>query len=143
MLTDTAGWTLEPFEEFRQLQRDMNRLFSGATPQREAYPALNIYANDDQAVVTAELSGIDPKQLGINVNGNRLTVEGERKIEDLTDGVICHRRERGEGRFARTILLPFNVESDKVTAAYRNGVLTVTLPREESAKPRKIEITAG
>ena len=143
MYPETGSWSWEPFDEFRRLQRDMNRLFHGVGSPQEPFPALNIYGNEEKALVTAELPGVDPKALGINVNGNRLSIEGERKRDDLNDGVLCHRRERGQGRFARTVLLPFNVEADKVSASYRNGVLTITLPREEAAKPRKIQITEG
>ncbi len=143
MYPETASWSLEPFGEFRRLQRDMNRLFHGVNAAREPYPAVNIYSNEEHTVVSAELPGVDPEQLNINVNGNRLSIEGERKLDAMMDGVVCHRRERGEGKFARTVMLPFNVESDKVSATYRNGILKVTLPREESAKPRKIQITNG
>ena len=143
MYPETAAWSWEPFDEFRRLQRDLNRLFHGAGASQEPFPALNIYGNEEKALVTAELPGVDPKQLGINVNGNRLSIEGERKLDAVSDGVVCHRCERGQGRFARTVMLPFNVDADKVSASYRNGILTITLPREESAKPRKIQITQG
>ncbi len=143
MYPETAFWGWEPYGEFRRLQRDMNRLFQSAGPGQEVYPAMNIYANEEEAYVTAELPGINPDELSISVNGNRLSVEGRRKLEQMNEDVQCHRLERGEGRFARTVLLPFDIEAEKVSARYNKGVLTITLPREESAKPRKIAITSG
>ncbi len=143
MLDDRLVWGWDPLAELRRLQRDVDRAIGGAGAVDEPFPALNIYSTSEEVLLTAEVPGIDPKELSISVNGNRLSLEGERQAEEINQQVVCHRRERGTGSFARTVLLPFNVESDKVTASYRNGVLSVKLPREETAKPRKIAIAAG
>ena len=137
----TTSW--DPFSEFRTLQREMNRLFSGYTPEQAAYPALNLWSNGDEAVVTAELPGVDPADISLNVVKNQLTIEGERKAETLEEDVVRHRAERGTGRFVRTIGLPFDVENEKVAASYKHGVLKITLPRAEATKPKRIEIAAG
>ena len=132
---------MNPFRELGTLQREMNRLFEGV--RGAEYPAMNVAVNDQQALVTAEVPGIEPKSLDISVNGNTLTVEGERKAEEPKKDEKFLRRERGQGRFVRTIRLPFAVESNRVEAEVKNGVLQVRLPREEASKPRRIAIQGG
>ena len=137
------GAAADPFQELRRLQRDINRLFSGYETAGDAFPAVNIWANKENVVVTAELPGMDPASMDIAVQGDQFSLQGEKKADELADSVVCHRCERGSGRFMRTFRLPYEVDSSKVDAKYRNGVLTVTLPRQESSKPRKIAISAG
>ncbi len=133
-------YTLNSFEELRGLQKEMNRLFNNYGSNEEAYPALNLRANENEALITAEIPGIDTNDLNIEVNNNQLTIEGIRKAPEVSDDFIYHRNERGYGKFKRTIRLPFDVDSEKINAKYVNGVLKISLPREESSKPRKIEI---
>ena len=137
----TTTWD-EPFSEIRRLQREVNRIFGSGGAQTESFPAVNVWSNQDTVVVTAELPGMEVKDLDIQVNGDQLTVSGERKAGDPVEGVVCHRCERGVGKFARTLRLPFEVESGKVDAKYQQGVLTITLPRTESSKPRRIAVAA-
>lgn len=132
-----------PFSELRRLQRDMNRLFTGYEGDREVFPAVNVWANDESVVVTAELPGMDTDSMDISVQGDQISLSGERKPGEMANDVVCHRLERGAGRFTRTFRLPYEVNDDKVTAKYTNGVLAVTLPREEASKPKKIEIKAS
>jgi len=94
-------------------------------------------------VITAEVPGVSADEIDISVVGETLTLSGERKPEDLEGGVRYHRRERGGGRFSRSIELPFRVDADKVEAAYDKGILRVTLPRAEADKPRKITVRAA
>jgi HSP20 family protein len=136
----SRGW--DPFTEMRALQREMNRLLDGASLAGD-YPALNIWANEDEAVVKAEVPGVDPAKLDIRVLRNQLTIEGERTADAPTEDVVCHRAERGSGHFVRTVRLPFEVEADKVGAAYNRGVLTVTLPRSAATKPKRIDIATA
>lgn len=142
-------WTnqrsLSPFGELRSLQREMNHLFEGfdGGTSMSRFPALNVWGNGDCVLVTAELPGLDIADLDLNVVNNQLTLKGERKADAPADDVVCHRAERSTGKFVRTVRLPFAVESDKVTAKYENGVLTVTLPRHEATKPKRIEIKAA
>jgi HSP20 family protein len=131
-----------------RLRREMNALFDQADrgPQlgmATGYPAMNIWANADGVVVTAELPGINIDDLEISVHNNTLTLQGQRSREDLGEDVTFHRRERGVGQFQRTFQLPYEVESDAVEAAYTNGVLSITLPRAEADKPKKITVRAS
>ena len=107
-------------------------------PWPAAFPAMNLWLNDEGAVVTAELPGVDVKDLAINVTGETLTLSGERKIEDLPKDLVYHRQERSMGQFTRTIDLPFTVDSGKVQATLEKGVLRILLPRAEKDKPHKI-----
>ena len=140
--TDDRAWG--PFAELRSLQRDMNRLLDGydGGTAMSRFPALNVWGNEENVVVTAELPGMDVADLDINVVNNQLTIQGERKEEKPAEDAVCHRCERGAGTFVRTVRLPFTVEGDKVSAKYDKGVLTVTLPRSEATKPKRIEIKA-
>lgn len=136
----TGNW--DPFAEFRALGREMNRAFDTCTTGSTAFPALNVWGNQDEAVVKLELPGVDPEKVSISVEQERLTIEGERAVEEVAE-VVRERTERPAGRFTRSVTLPFEVEQDQVKADYRQGVLSVTLPRAEATKPRRIEITAG
>ncbi|MBN1993279.1 MAG: Hsp20/alpha crystallin family protein [Anaerolineae bacterium] len=137
-----------PWVEMERLQREMNRLFSdsfslagGRTAPN--YPAMNVWTNEDGAVVTAELPGINPNDIDISVVGDTLTLSGERQPEALGEGDKYHRRERGCGKFNRAFQLPFKVEADKVDAIFDKGVLHLSLPRAEADKPRKITVKSA
>lgn len=135
---------VDPLEEIERIQREMNRLFNGTLNiRRREFPALNVWSNEDAAVVTAELPGYDVKDFKASVLGDSLTLVGERKPENYGENVTYQRQERFTGRFERTIRLPFPVEANKIEARYQNGVLTIKLPRAESDKPRKIEIKSS
>ncbi len=105
-----------------------------------AFPAINMWEDDNNLYVEAELPGFDMSQVEITVTGeNQLSIKGERKQPELENGT-WHRQERGFGKFSRMIELPEPVDADKVTAEFKFGVLTITLPKKEEAKPRKIEV---
>ncbi|OVE75551.1 hypothetical protein BVX98_07500 [bacterium F11] len=136
--------TFDLLNEVDRIQSEMNRLFSTARPtSSNSYPALNIWAGDNKLVATAELPGIDPNKLDIAVEGNVLTLRGERPEPELKDDESWVRQERGSGVFVRTFELPYRIEANKVDAKYSNGVLTLTLPRAEEDKPKKIPIKAA
>ena len=104
------------------------------------YPPLNLWEDENNLYVEAELPDLELSDLEIVVNGdNQLSIKGERKQPDLGKG-LWHRQERGHGGFSRTDELPQYVDSDKVTADFKHGVLTVTLPKRAEAKPRRIEV---
>jgi HSP20 family protein len=130
-----------------RLQREMNRLFGDFQPGRiqsaPSFPAMNVWAGENSALITAEIPGIDKKDLEINVTGNTLTVSGERKLEDLPEGARYHRQERAHGKFSRSIQLPYTVDVQKVKANFKNGVLKIDLPRVEEEKPKKITVKAS
>ena len=135
--------SVDPFASLRRLQRDMNRLIEAYGGEgRESFPAVNVWSSADEVLVKAEVPGIEPKDLDIMVQGDQLTLQGERKAEELSKDVVCHRAERGSGRFIRTFRLPFEVDNARVEAKYAHGILTIRLPRTETSKPRKIAISA-
>ena len=133
------------WDEMDRLQREMNRVFETFDRGRTApagFPALNVWMNEDGAVATAELPGVNVKDLEINVVGETLTLSGERKPAEMPKDAVYHRQERGQGKFTRTIDLPFNVDSGKVQATLEKGILRILLPRAEQDKPRKILVKA-
>jgi HSP20 family protein len=141
-------YTVPPmWEELDRVQREMSRWMRSASPERgrasAAFPAINAWTSDDEEVVTAELPGVDPDQIDLSVSNDMLTISGESKSAPVEEGVRYHRRERLEAKFSRSIQLAFPVVSDKVTATYENGVLTVTLPRAEEDKPHRINVKAS
>jgi HSP20 family protein len=91
-------------------------------------------------VVTAELPGVDVKDLDINVVGETLTISGERKPEVVDKDAVYHRQERGFGKFTRMVELPFGVDANKIQAMLENGILKILLPRAEQDRPRKITV---
>ena len=123
---------------------DMDHLLGGtAGPLQADFPAINVWAGDEGLVVTAEIPGLLPEDIEINVNGNRLTISGERAIDEVPEGARYNRRERSYGKFSRTLKLQYEVDADNVVATFENGILKVELPRLPEEKPRKIEITAA
>jgi len=132
----------DSLSEFGRLQREINDLFSEFRHYPREYPAVSAKANNDEVLVAAEVPGVDPAGLNLTVTGNALTIEGERKPLELSENEVFHRRERGAGRFVRTIRLPYEVEAEKIEAKARNGVLTIRLPRRESTKPRRIAVSS-
>jgi len=126
----------------------MNRLFNrwvdvpDGVQGPATFPAVNMWEEEDQVFVEAELRGLDLKSLGLFVTGgDQLTLKGERKVPVAEKGV-WHRQERVHGTFSRTLTLPYLVNPDKVEAKLENGVLLVRLAKHESAKPRKIAVKA-
>lgn len=145
-----ASWDL--FREMESMHREMDNLFRGLGLGRtlepsfatalggRSYPRVNLREDADNLYVEALLPGVDARALEMTVLGNTLTLAGERKngIENVT----WHRRERGVGRFLRTIDIPVDIDVEGVKADYRDGVLTVSLPKAEAARPKRIEIQA-
>jgi len=127
-----------------QLQREMNRLFDTTSKGRlfnsPSYPAINIWTNEDGQVISAEMPGVHPDDIDIDVTGDALSISGERKPDELIKDAHYHRRERSYGSFSRTIQLPFMVDTNKVEANFKNGVLMISLPRAEADRPKKITI---
>ncbi len=136
------------FSQFDRMQREMERLLS---PYRSSagrsssgtYPPINLYDNGESFVVRAEIPGVDPDKLELSVTGNTLTLRGSRKPIEVEKGWNYHRQERDSGEFRRALTLPEMVDSTKVQASFRNGVLEIQLPRAEQAKQRKIQVTSA
>ena len=145
-------WPASPFyragvPDPMQLRRDMDRLFdvlwSGETPGPGVFPAMNVTQDKDRYYVRAELPGIRTSDLRISVERNKLSVSGKREIQEEGNGVGYHRRERAGGSFSRALTLPDELKADAVEATYKEGILTIVLPKAEAAKAREIKVMAG
>lgn len=127
-----------------RLQDEMNRLFegffSGAPRRMDWQPRVDVVETPETLVVKAELPGIAPGDVDISVAGDVLTIRGEKKAETEEKGKTWYRRERTSGSFARSITLPFAVDANRIEAEEKSGVITITLPKREEAKPKKVQI---
>jgi HSP20 family protein len=140
----SAPRTCDPFRELRQVQQQMDQIFDQSYfPRSTEYPPLNVYTSDEEVFVEAELPGFAGDDVDISVVQNTLTLRGTRKPVEIKEGESYHRRERWVGQFVRTLELPFEVQTDKVEAECKRGVLTVRLPRAEAHKPRRITVKAS
>jgi HSP20 family protein len=140
-LHNLPNWT-DPFDDvkqWRQLMSDFGRKYYDE-PHAGVFPLLNVSATKDHYIVRAELPGIKAQELDITVTGDNLTISGERKILSESNGTRYHRREREAGKFNRVISLQGPLDADRVTAALKNGILKVVIPKAEEAKPKKISI---
>ncbi|HET6412389.1 MAG TPA: Hsp20/alpha crystallin family protein [Anaeromyxobacter sp.] len=135
-----------PFADFEQLRREMLRLFD--TVAGDAYgdvgagvfPPMNITQDDDNFYVRAEVPGIKADEISISAVRNHISLSGKREIPTEHEQVSYHRKERAEGSFNRTVTLPSEVDAKRVDAHYADGILALTLPKAEEAKPRQITV---
>ena len=128
-----------------QFERFLRESFSpvsgeGEVSTRTWAPPVDIFENGDNLVLKAELPGVNPDEVEIRVEDNTLYLKGERKFEKEVKEQNYHRVERTYGTFTRSFSLPNSVDADKVTANYKDGVLTLTMPKKEEAKPKTIKI---
>jgi len=132
---------MDPWQELSRLQNRMNRLFNDADiSTQRPFPAINLWTNKDTAMITAELPGLDIEDIKLSVMDQNVILEGNRNPKPLKEDETYHRQERGYGSFQRSIELPFSVDTVKADAKFKNGVLTITLPRSEEDKPKRITI---
>lgn len=139
----------DPFRELDRIHDEINRIFdfprfSGTEGifDRAVSPALDVMENSDNYVVRCDLPGVDQKNLEVSVEGDVLTIKGEKKYEKREKDARYYRNELWEGSFQRTLSLPAGVDSDKVDAELKDGVLTITLPKKEEHKPKQITVKA-
>ena len=140
----------DPFKDVAMLQDRMNRAFGdlwGHTRRPDEdyisgswMPTVDVRETKNALEISAELPGIEPKEVEVSVEDGVLTLKGSRNFEKATEGETYHRVERAYGTFERSFSLPTNVDPEKVQATYRHGVLHLTLPKREEAKPRSISI---
>jgi HSP20 family protein len=140
----------QPFHGATTLQEQINRIFgegaghtgmeSNLTPWA---PAVDIYETENELVVKADLPDVNPQNLDIRVENNILTIRGERKFENKVNEDNYLRIERAYGSFSRSFSLANSVKTDAIKADYQNGVLTLSLPKREEAKPKQIKVTVG
>ena len=123
----------------RLFQDSLTRLW-GEPASRPWTPTVDIYETEDELVLKADIPDVDPKNVGIQLENGTLTLKGERKFEQQQNGKGFHRIERSYGSFVRAFSLPDTVEAENVKADYKNGVLTITLPKKDVAKPRSINV---
>lgn len=134
------------FGDLFSLRNEMNQLFenffgrSFFSPVTGVFPPVNLYYDDNNVYLTAELPGMDTNDIEINMENESVSLKGERKIPPENENGHYHRREREGGSFARTISLPIAIAAEKVKAELQNGVLKLVMPKAEEAKPIKIEI---
>jgi HSP20 family protein len=131
------------------LREAMDRLFDDAFTRPISLrdggwsaPAMDMYQTDDEVVVKAALPGFNADEVQINITGDVLTIRGERKHEEEEKEKAWHIREQRWGSFERSVALPTAVTSDKASADFENGILTITLPKAEEVKPRTITVKA-
>jgi HSP20 family protein len=139
----------DPFRDLVTLRDKMNRLFEDAATGRGEEkelissswaPAIDIYEDETQLVLTAEVPGINEKDVEIKIEDNLLSIQGERKLEKETKEENYHRIERAYGSFYRSFTLPNYIDQDKIRAEHENGVLKITMPKKAELKPRKVKI---
>ncbi len=146
MARELIPW--RPFRELERMRREMDRIWDSfferrpvrAEEEAEWLPTLDVSETKDNYVVKAELPGIDPKDIDISLMNDILTIKGEKKQEKEEKEENYHLIERTYGSFTRGIRLPGQVQSDKINASFKNGVLKVTLPKTEEAKKKEIKI---
>jgi HSP20 family protein len=147
-MSSVVRW--EPLGSMMTLRDAMDRLFEESvvgprawlTPRDVAQLALDMYETSNDLVITAAVSGVSAEDVDITVIGDVLTIKGETKFDAKSEKANYHRQERRYGSFVRAVALPVAVQVDKADAKFVDGVLTLTLPKAESAKPRSIRIKA-
>ena len=155
-----SSWTMNLADEVERMRREMDRLLDSVKPSgwtfpfsrisflpgraARAYPLLNVGEDADSIHIHALAPGIDPKTLDVSITGNQLSISGEKK--PANEGIrpeALHRSERAAGRFVRTVSLTADVDAARVQAAYSDGLLRITLPKAETAKPKKISVSVS
>jgi HSP20 family protein len=141
------------FRDLMTFQDRVNRLFDQNLPKAKFEdeglfggawaPAVDIHETDQEIVLKADLPGLNPNEVDIRVEDNTLFLKGERKMEKETKEENYHRIERSYGSFARSFILPRTVTADKISADYKNGVLSVTMPKREESKPKQIRVNVN
>lgn len=136
----------DPFREMVTMRRAVDRLLENSVTDQNEWPqaewnlALDVLENEDQFVIKASLPGVKPEDLDVTYNKGLLTIKGEIKDESQSEQGQFHLRERRFGSFTRSISLPASVKSEDIHADFKDGVLTLRLPKEEEIKPKRIQI---
>ena len=130
----------DPLANLRLFEDAFTRMLSEPQTNRPWSPAVDIYETENDLVLKADLPDVDLKDIDVRVENQTLTISGERKFEKQESGKGYHRIERSYGNFARSFAVPNTFDTEKIGAAFKNGVLTVTLPKKEAAKPRQVKV---
>jgi HSP20 family protein len=135
--------TVDPTQGIRLFEDAMNRMLSEPRTSRPWSPAVDVHETENELVLKADLPDVDLKDVDVQVEKQTLTIKGQRQFEKESNGKAYHRIERSYGTFVRSFSLPPTVDTEKVAAEYKNGVLTITLPKKEAAKPRQVKIATS
>jgi HSP20 family protein len=149
---------LSPWQTLEALRRELDRVFDGTDTRHEPfsrtaflpgraarrYPLINLYEDKDAVYLEALAPGVDPATLDVSVMGNTLSIAGEkRRVAGDVKPEAFHRSERATGKFVRHLQLPAEVDEGRVRADYKDGLLIITLPKAEKAKPKQIAVQVG
>jgi len=130
----------DPLANIRLFEDAFTRLFNEPQTNRPWTPAVDIYETENDLVVKADLPDVDLKDIDVRVENQTLTIAGERKFEKQDSTAGYHRIERSYGSFVRSFSVPNTFDTDHIAAEFKNGVLSVTLPKKEAAKPRQVKV---
>ena len=130
----------DPLANIRLFEDAFTRMFNEPQTNRPWTPAVDIYETENDLVVKADLPDVDLKDIDVRVENQTLTIAGERKFEQQESGKGYHRIERNYGTFVRSFSVPTAFDTENIAADFKNGVLSVTLPKKEAAKPRQVKV---
>ena len=130
----------DPLANIRLFEDAFTRALSEPQTNRPWAPSVDIYETEDQLVLKADVPDVDLQDIDVRVENQTLTISGQRKFEQQEKGKGYHRIERSYGNFVRSFAVPNSFDTEKIAATYKNGVLTVGLPKKEAAKPRQIKV---
>jgi HSP20 family protein len=130
----------DPLASIRVFEDAFTRMVNEPRATRPWSPAVDIYETENELVLKADVPDVDPKDIDVRVENQTLTISGERKFEQENSSKGFHRIERSYGAFVRSFAVPNSFDTDKIDAGFKNGVLTVTLPKKETAKPRQVKV---
>jgi HSP20 family protein len=134
----------DPFEQLQgELDRMLEAAFGSSAWAGGVYPPVNVFDQGEAFVLKAEVPGIDPAKLELNVEDDTVTLRGERAFTEPAQDAAYHRREREQGQFRRVVRLPSRVAGDEAHAEYRDGVLTLRIPKAKETRPRRVSVHAA
>jgi HSP20 family protein len=135
--------TLDPFQGLRLFEDAVTRMMSEPRANRPWSPAVDVFETEDALKLKADIPDVKTEDIDVRVENQTLTLRGQRKFEQDENVKGHHRIERSYGEFVRSFAVPATVDTEKVQADYRNGVLTITLPKKETAKPRQVKVAVS
>ncbi len=143
MFLTTTPRPSESFQTLRRLSNMLDEAFEGGAITSAWHPAVDVFEGKDAVKIVAELPGVKAEDVKLSLENNLLTIRGEKKQEAEVRNERVHRYERSYGTFERAFVLPSTVDGEKISAEYRDGILTVSVPKSERARPREIPVRAA
>jgi HSP20 family protein len=143
MFLTTTPRPSESFQTLRRLSNMLDEAFEGGAITSAWHPAVDVFEGKDAVKIVAELPGVKAEDVKLSLENNLLTIRGEKKQEAEVGNERVHRYERSYGTFERAFVLPSTVDGEKISAEYRDGILTVSVPKSERARPREIPVRAA